>query len=64
MGTDLEVVEPSEPCFTEPPGSGEPMRPLSAVDLLSVWEQGCDLHGVDQALLVSRYSCPEYLYRH
>ena len=38
------------------------MRPLSAVDLLSVWEQGCDLHGVDQALLVLRYACPEYLY--
>lgn len=37
------------------------MRPLSAADLLSVWEQGCDLHGVDQALLVLRYACPEYL---
>src|SRR5215213_21668 len=35
------------------------MRPLSAYDLLKVWEVGEDLHPLDRALTLLAVACPE-----
>ena len=51
---DVDVVEPSEPTFTEPAELTAAMRTLAAPDVLALWERGARRHALDRSALLVR----------